>query len=77
MWFAVDYSETLVVFFTRTDRISGHLYDYQSVVSEMATVHERALCGGWLFETKSVSQTQRNDRTQFNEQPPSDYAIRD
>jgi hypothetical protein len=25
----------------------------------------------------TVTQTQRNDRTQFNKQPPSDYAIRD
>jgi hypothetical protein len=55
----------------------GHLYVSQSVVCEMATVQERALCVGWLFETKSVAQTQRNDRTQFNKQPPSDYAIRD
>jgi hypothetical protein len=43
----------------------------------MATVLERALCVGWLFETKSVTQTQRNYRTQYNKQPPSDYAIRD
>jgi hypothetical protein len=33
--------------------------------------------GGVTFWTKSVTQTQRNDRTQFNKQPPSDYAIRD
>jgi hypothetical protein len=32
---------------------------------------------GWLFETKSVAQSQRNYRTQFNKQPPSDYAITD
>jgi hypothetical protein len=32
---------------------------------------------GWLFQTKSVIQTQRNYRAQFNKQPPSDYAIRD
>jgi hypothetical protein len=63
-------------FLTPTDRISGHLYVSQSVVCEMATVQERALCVGWLFGTKSVTQTQRNYRTQFNEQPPSDYAIR-
>jgi hypothetical protein len=50
-----------------TDVISGHLYVSQSVVCEMANVQERALCVGWLFETKSVTQTQ----------PPSDYAIRD
>jgi hypothetical protein len=43
----------------------------------MATVKEHALCVGWLFETKSVTQTQRNYRTQFNKQPLSDYAIRD
>jgi hypothetical protein len=60
-----------------TDGMSGHLYVSQSVVCEMATVQERALCVGWLFETKSVTQTQRNLRTQFNKQPPSDYAIRD
>jgi hypothetical protein len=34
----------------------------------MATVQERARCVGWLFETKSVTQTQRNYRTQFNKQ---------
>jgi hypothetical protein len=69
MRFAADYSETLEVFFlTPTDGISGHLYVSQSVVCEMATVQERALCVGWLFETKSVTQTQRNDRTQFNKQ---------
>jgi hypothetical protein len=43
----------------------------------MATVQERALCVGWLLETKSVTQTQRNDRAQFYKQAPSDYAIRD
>jgi hypothetical protein len=43
MWFAVDYSETLEVFLTPTDGISGHLYVSQSVVCEMATVQERAL----------------------------------
>jgi hypothetical protein len=60
-----------------TDGISGHLYVSQSVVCEMVTVQECALCVGWLFERKSVTQTQRNDRTQFNKQPPSDYTIRD
>jgi hypothetical protein len=71
MWFAADYSETLEVFFlTLTDGISGHLYVSQSVVCEMATVQERALCVRWLFETKSVTQTQRNYRAQFNKQPP-------
>jgi hypothetical protein len=49
--------------FGATDGISGHLYVFQSVVCEMATVQERALCVGWLFETKSVTQTQRNYRT--------------
>jgi hypothetical protein len=67
----------LEVFLTPTDGISGHLYVSQSVVYEMATVQECALCVGWLFETKSVAQTQRNYRAQFNKQPPSDYAIRD
>jgi hypothetical protein len=68
MRFAADYSETLEVFFlTPTDGISGHLYVSQSVVCEM----ERALCVGWLFETKSVTQTQRNYRTQFSKQPPT------
>jgi hypothetical protein len=60
-----------------TDGINGHLYVSQSVVCEMATVQERALCVWWLLETKSVTQTQRNYCTQFNKQPPSDYAIRD
>jgi hypothetical protein len=60
-----------------TDGISGHLYVSQSVVCEMVTVQESALCLGWLFETKSVTQTQRNYRTQLNKPPPSDYAIRD
>jgi hypothetical protein len=64
-------------FLTPADGINGHLYVSQSVVCEMATVQERALCVGWLFETKSVAQTRRNDRAQFNKQPPSDYAIRD
>jgi hypothetical protein len=57
MRFAADYSETLLM---STDGISGHLYVFQSVVCEMATVQERALCVGWLFETKSVTLTQRN-----------------
>jgi hypothetical protein len=39
-------------FLTPTDGITGHLYVSQSVVCEMATVQERALCVGWLFETK-------------------------
>jgi hypothetical protein len=76
MRFAADYSETLEVFLTPTDGISCHLYVFQSVVCEM-TVQERALCVGWLFETKSVTQTRRSDRTQVDKQPPSDYAIRD
>jgi hypothetical protein len=63
-------------FLPPTDGISGHLYVSQSVC-EMATVQEGARCVGWLFETKSVTQTQRNYRTQFNKLPPSDNAIRD
>jgi hypothetical protein len=55
-----------------TDGINGHLYFSQAVVCEMATLQERV-----LFETKSVTQTQRNYRTQFSKQPPSDYEIRD
>jgi hypothetical protein len=35
-----------------------------------------ALCE-MAFDTKSVTQTQRNYRTQFYKQPPSDKAIRD
>jgi hypothetical protein len=31
----------------------------------MPTVQDRARCVGWLFETKSVTQTQRNYRTPF------------
>jgi hypothetical protein len=50
MRFAAYYSETLEVFFLMpTDGISDHLYASQSVVTEMATVQERALCVGWLF----------------------------
>jgi hypothetical protein len=64
-------------FLTPTDGISGHIYVSQSVVCEIVTVQERAFCVGCLFETKSVTQTQRNYRTQFNKQPPSDYVIRD
>jgi hypothetical protein len=63
-------------FLTPTNEISGHLYVSQSVVCEMATVQERTLCVGWRFETKSVTQTQRNYRTQLNKHPPSDYARR-
>jgi hypothetical protein len=48
--------EKLWNFFLPTDAISGHLYFSQSVVCEMATVLERALCVGWLFETKSVTK---------------------
>jgi hypothetical protein len=76
MRFAADYSETLEVFFlSRTYGIIGHLYVFQSGGCEMATVQERALCVGWLFQTKSVTQTSQNYRTQFNKQPPSDYAM--
>jgi hypothetical protein len=52
MRFAAEYSETLEVFLTSTDGMRAHLYVSQSVVCEMATVQERALCVGWLFETK-------------------------
>jgi hypothetical protein len=37
MRFMADYSETLQVFFTPTDGLSGHLYVSQSVVCKMAT----------------------------------------
>jgi hypothetical protein len=60
-----DHSETLDVFSAATDGISGHFYVSQSVVCEMATVQDGSHCVGWLFETKSVTQTQRNYRTQF------------
>jgi hypothetical protein len=76
MRFAADYSEALEVF-VYADRWNKRPSLRFSVVCEMATVQERALCVGWLFEAKSFTQTQRNDRTQFNKQPPSDYAIRD
>jgi hypothetical protein len=77
MRFAADHNVNLDVFLSPIDGISGHLYVSQSVVYEMATVQERTRCVGWLFEKKSVTQTQRNYRTQFNKQPPSDKAIRD
>jgi hypothetical protein len=75
MRFGIDHSETLEVLLPPTNGISGHLYVSQPVVCEMATVKERARCVGWLFETKSVTQTQRNYRTQFNKQPPGGKAI--
>jgi hypothetical protein len=56
----------LWTFFAATDGISGHPCVSQPVVCEVATVQERAHCVGWLFETKSVTPTQRNYRTQFN-----------
>jgi hypothetical protein len=61
MRFAADYSETLEVFFFMppTDGISGHLYVSESAFCVMASVQEGARCVGWLFETKSVTQTQR------------------
>jgi hypothetical protein len=37
----------------------------------MATVHERVCCVGWLFEIKSVTQNQRNYRTEFNKPWPT------
>jgi hypothetical protein len=77
MQFVANYSKTLEVYFSPIYGISNHLYVSQSVVCEMATVQERARCVGWLFEAKSVTQTQRNYRTQFNKQPPSDKPIRD
>jgi hypothetical protein len=63
-------------FLTPKEGMSGHLYVSHWVVCEMATVQERARCVGWLYETKSVTQTQRNYSTQFRKQPPSDNAIR-
>jgi hypothetical protein len=67
MRFEADHSETLEgLFLPPTDGISDHVYASQSVVCEMETVQERARCVGWLFETKSVTQTQRNYRTHFN-----------
>jgi hypothetical protein len=66
MRFAADHSETLEVFFwLTTDGVSSHLYVSQSVVCDIATVQERTRCVGWLFETKSVTQAQRNYRTHF------------
>jgi hypothetical protein len=62
-------------FLTSTDGICGHLYVSQSVVCEMETVEERALCGRWLFQTKSVTQTQRNDRAQLNKQSPVSWKL--
>jgi hypothetical protein len=75
MQFLADYSKTLEVFFY-ADGIIGHLYVSQLVFCEMATVQERAICVGLLLQTKSVTQTQRNYRTQFNKQPPSDWQRR-
>jgi hypothetical protein len=73
-----DHSKTLDFFFCRQQiGISGHLYVSQSVVCEMATMQKHTRCVGWLFETKSVTQSQQNYRAQFNKQPPSDKAIRD
>jgi hypothetical protein len=60
MQFEADYSKTLEVFLTPIGGISGHLYVPQSVACEMATVQERVLYVGWLFDTKSFTQTQRN-----------------
>jgi hypothetical protein len=65
MRFAADHSETREVFSFAEYGISDHRYVSQLVVCEIATVQERARCVGWLFETKSVTQTQRNCRTQF------------
>jgi hypothetical protein len=76
MRFPADYSEALEVFFfflMPTDGISAHLYVSQSVDCEMATV----LCVGWLLRQNQSPRLKGNYRTQFNKQPPSDYAIRD
>jgi hypothetical protein len=59
MRFTADRSETLR-FFPPTDGTSGYLYVSQSVACKMATVHEPARCVRWLFETKSITQTQLN-----------------
>jgi hypothetical protein len=58
-------------FLTPTDGISRHLYLSLSVVCEMAA-GMRALCGMAFWDKIS-----HPDSTQFNKQPPSDYAIRD
>jgi hypothetical protein len=52
MRFAADHNEILKFFMPPTDGISGHIDVSQSVVCEIATVHERARCVGWLFEKK-------------------------
>jgi hypothetical protein len=67
MRFAADYSETLEIFLTPTDGISCHLYVSQSVVCEMATVQDRALCAirDWqrrFLETGSVHDRKRSAR---------------
>jgi transposase len=42
----------------------------------MLTVQEKAMWVCWFFETKSVIKKQRNYRTQYGKDPPSDNAIR-
>ncbi|GBN39706.1 hypothetical protein AVEN_217452-1 [Araneus ventricosus] len=42
----------------------------------MATVHEKAMCVLWFFETKSVITSQRRYRTTYKKDPPSDNSIR-
>jgi hypothetical protein len=58
MRFAADYSETLEGFFHADRWNKRSSLRFSVSVCEMATVQERALCVGWLFETKSVTQTQ-------------------
>jgi hypothetical protein len=73
MRFPADYSESLVVLLTPTDGI----FKFLSLVCEMATEQESACCVEWFSGKKSVTQTQRNYRTQLNKQPQSDNEIRD
>jgi hypothetical protein len=73
MRFAADYSETLEVFFYAdgwNERPS--LRFSVSCLWNGDCAGKRALCGMAFWD-----KTQRNYRTQFNKQPPSDYAIRD
>jgi hypothetical protein len=59
---AANYSKTLEVFFlTPADGISGHIYVSKSVVCEMATVQECALCVGWLFFYSFISNQNYSD----------------
>jgi hypothetical protein len=77
MRFAADYNETLEVFFyTGRWNKRPSLRFSVSCLCNGDCAGTRALCG-MAFETKPVTQIQRKDSTQFNKQPPSDYAIRD